>query len=225
MLLVHLKSHFGCGRSVSWWWLHPSKYDDEYLRASIGWNCGFQWVGCCLVFYEHVECLWLQYIPAVHDVSLIRLNLIPGVDEYGSFYALRIIGLFMPNDSVYITDWSYDILASCSIFLFPRIFSVLYRTSSSEYRAFLPNWKKGPLPLFFSANHRLSVGRTVVGWMTINFLTICRIMAADMVTLLIVIIVSCSGFFVAFTFSFAREYSSATDVSWAIFSPRLAKSD
>ena len=43
-----------------------------------------------------------------------------------SFYALRIIGLFMPNDKVYITEWSYDILASCSIFLFPRIFSVLY---------------------------------------------------------------------------------------------------
>jgi hypothetical protein len=50
-------------------------------------------------------------------------------------------------------------------------------------------------------------------------------MAADMVTLLIVIIVSCSGFFVAFTFSFAREYSSATDVSYATSISRLTETE
>jgi hypothetical protein len=38
-------------------------------------------------------------------------------------------------------------------------------------------------------------------------------MAADMMALLVLIVVACSGFFVAFTFSFARGHSSATDVS------------
>jgi hypothetical protein len=42
-------------------------------------------------------------------------------------------------------------------------------------------------------------------------------MAADMIALLVLIVISCSGFFVAFTFSFAREYSSAQDVSYALF--------
>ncbi|KAI5848306.1 putative integral membrane channel protein [Tricharina praecox] len=99
-----------------------------------------------------------------------------------TFYALRIVGLFMPDERDYITDWSFDILASCSIFLFPRIFSIL-----DHYRYF---------------------SQLIIAF---------RIMAADMIALLVLIVISCSGFFVAFTFSFAREYSSAQDVSYALF--------
>jgi len=44
----------------------------------------------------------------------------------------------MPYERDYITNWSFDILASCSIFLFPRIFSVLdhYRYFSQLIIAF-----------------------------------------------------------------------------------------
>ncbi|KAI5820933.1 hypothetical protein BZA77DRAFT_300364 [Pyronema omphalodes] len=99
-----------------------------------------------------------------------------------TFYVLRIIGLFMPNDSSYITDWSFDVLAACSIFLYPRIFSVL-----DNYRYF---------------------SQLIIAF---------RIMMGDMLALLVLIVVSCSGFFVAFTFSFARDYYSAKDISFALF--------
>jgi hypothetical protein len=39
----------------------------------------------------------------------------------------------------------------------------------------------------------------------------------DMLALLVLIVVSCSGFFVAFTFSFARDHYSAKDISFALF--------
>lgn len=44
-----------------------------------------------------------------------------------------------------------------------------------------------------------------------------RIMIGDMLALLVLIVVSCSGFFVAFTFSFARDHYSAKDISFALF--------
>ena len=97
-----------------------------------------------------------------------------------TFYALRIAGIITHNAR--ITAWSFDVLASCSIFLFPRIFSVL--------------------------DHYQYFSQLIVAF---------RTMAADMVALLVLIVVSCSGFFVAFTFSFAREYSSAADVSYGLF--------
>ncbi|KAF8242764.1 hypothetical protein K440DRAFT_95637 [Wilcoxina mikolae CBS 423.85] len=137
------------------------------------WSFGFM-MDEIADFNESGVALYFMSMWNAFDFSIFLL--------FMTFYALRIIGWFMPNDSVYITDWSYDILASCSIFLFPRIFSVL-----DHYRYF---------------------SQLIIAF---------RIMAADMVTLLIVIIVSCSGFFVAFTFSFAREYSSATDVSYSLF--------
>jgi hypothetical protein len=99
-----------------------------------------------------------------------------------TFYALRIIGLFMPDERDYITDWSFDILATCSVFLFPRIFSIL-----DHYRYF---------------------SQLIIAF---------RIMAADMIALLVLIVVSCSGFFVAFSFSFARDSYSASDIVYALF--------
>lgn len=42
-------------------------------------------------------------------------------------------------------------------------------------------------------------------------------MALDMIALLVIIIISCSGFFVAFTFSFGRGSSTGTDVTYALF--------
>jgi hypothetical protein len=41
-----------------------------------------------------------------------------------------------------------------------------------------------------------------------------KIMAVDMVALLVLILISCSGFFVAFTLAFARDSYSAKDVSY-----------
>lgn len=99
-----------------------------------------------------------------------------------TFYTLRVIGLFMPNERDYITDWSFDILATCSVFLFPRIFSIL-----DHYRYF---------------------SQLIIAF---------RIMAADMIALLVLIVVSCSGFFVAFAFSFVRDSYSASDISYALF--------
>jgi hypothetical protein len=99
-----------------------------------------------------------------------------------TFYALRVIGLFMPDTRDYMTDWSFDILATCSVFLFPRIFSIL-----DHYRYF---------------------SQLIIAF---------RIMAADMIALLVLIVVSCSGFFVAFAFSFARDSYSAKDIVYALF--------
>ena len=99
-----------------------------------------------------------------------------------TFYALRVAGLFIPQERGFITEWSFDVLACCSIFLFPRILSVL-----DQY-------------CYFS-----------------QLIIAFRRMASDMVALLVVIAISCSGFFVAFTFSFGREFSSAKDISYALF--------
>ncbi|KAF8538083.1 hypothetical protein BDD12DRAFT_911050 [Trichophaea hybrida] len=155
------------------------------------WSFGFM-MDEIADFNESGVALYFMSMWNAFDFSIFLL--------FMTFYALRTIGWFMPNDSVYITDWSYDILASCSIFLFPRIFSVLYCSRGINSGICVTNYKYRDHYRYFS-----------------QLIIAFRIMAADMVTLLIVIIVSCSGFFVAFTFSFAREYSSATDVSYSLF--------
>ncbi|KAH0613298.1 uncharacterized protein H6S33_009678 [Morchella sextelata] len=99
-----------------------------------------------------------------------------------AFYVLRIIGFLAPENGTGITNWGYDILASCAVFLFPRIFSVL-----DHYRYF---------------------SQLIIAF---------KIMAVDMVALLVLILISCSGFFVAFTLAFARDSYSAKDVSYALF--------
>lgn len=49
-------------------------------------------------------------------------------------------------------------------------------------------------------------------------LTFGRIMAVDMIALLVIILVSCSGFFVAFTFSFGQQdRATAADVGYVLF--------
>lgn len=100
---------------------------------------------------------------------------------FTTFYVLRIVGLIMPETehAHRATAWSFDVLASCAVFLYPRIFSVL-----DHFRYF---------------------SQLIIAF---------RIMAVDMIALLILIVVACSGFFVAFTFSFARDYYSARDVSY-----------
>lgn len=135
------------------------------------WSFGFM-VDEIADFNESGVSLYFASMWNVFDFSIFIL--------FMTFYALRMAGKFMGNDR--ITAWSFDILASCSIFLFPRIFSVL--------------------------DHYQYFSQLIVAF---------RIMAADMVALLVLIVVSCSGFFVAFTFSFAREYSSAADVSYSLF--------
>ncbi|KAI5805018.1 cation channel family transporter [Geopyxis carbonaria] len=137
------------------------------------WSCGFM-IDEMSDFNESGVSLYLMSLWNTFDIGIFLL--------FVTFYIMRIAGLFMPEERGYMTDWAFDILASCSIFLFPRIFSVL-----DHYRYF---------------------SQLIIAF---------RIMAVDMLALLILILVACSGFFVAFTFSFARESSSGSDVSYALF--------
>ncbi|KAI6839358.1 hypothetical protein KC340_g3259 [Hortaea werneckii] len=102
---------------------------------------------------------------------------------FGVYYCLRLYGIVLAGQGKHrIADMAYDVLASTSILLFPRLFGVL-----DHYR-------------YFS-----------------QLLIAFRMMAQDLVAILVLIVIFCSGFFVAFTLSFSNETQDANGVAYALF--------
>ncbi|KAI6990602.1 hypothetical protein KC332_g4290 [Hortaea werneckii] len=102
---------------------------------------------------------------------------------FGIYYCLRLYGIVLAGQGKHrIADMAYDVLASTSILLFPRLFGVL-----DHYR-------------YFS-----------------QLLIAFRMMAQDLVAILVLIVIFCSGFFVAFTLSFSNETQDANGVAYALF--------
>ncbi|KAI7540051.1 hypothetical protein KC331_g9390 [Hortaea werneckii] len=102
---------------------------------------------------------------------------------FGVYYCLRLYGIVLAGQGKHrIADMAYDVLASTSILLFPRLFGVL-----DHYR-------------YFS-----------------QLLIAFRMMAQDLVAILVLIVIFCSGFFVAFTLSFSNETQDAKGVAYALF--------
>ncbi|KAI7089904.1 hypothetical protein KC356_g2067 [Hortaea werneckii] len=102
---------------------------------------------------------------------------------FGIYYCLRLYGIVLAGQGKHrIADMAYDVLASTSILLFPRLFGVL-----DHYR-------------YFS-----------------QLLIAFRMMTQDLVAILVLIVIFCSGFFVAFTLSFSNETQDANGVAYALF--------
>ncbi|KAG0129559.1 cation channel family transporter [Tuber indicum] len=155
MVLVNRSYEITILEAVFWVWSFGFMMDEI---------AGFTEAGVSLYFMS----LWNSF-----DMGIYLL--------FTAFYVLRFLGIIIPGKGNCMTSWSYDILASCAVFLFPRIFSVL-----DHYRYF---------------------SQLIIAF---------KIMAVDMVSLLVLILISCSGFFVAFT-SFARDSYSAREICYALF--------
>lgn len=97
MVLYHRANRTTTTEVVFWIWSLGFMMDEI---------AGFNETGVSLYFMS----LWNTF-----DMGIFIL--------FTTFYALRIMGLVMPGDTKLVTNWSFDVLGACAVFLYPRIFS------------------------------------------------------------------------------------------------------
>lgn len=138
------------------------------------WSAGFM-LDEVVGFNEQGFSLYLMSFWNIFDLGILLLLC--------CYMCMRVYGMAVPAESKHaVAVQAYDVLASCAVFLLPRLFSVLDHVQ------------------YFS-----------------QLLIAFRMMAADLIAVFILIAISCSGFFVAFTFSFQASADPPGNVLYYLF--------
>lgn len=147
---------------------------------------------------------------------------ITGFEVFFWFWSLGyildgVVGFSQQGGVLYISLWSFldlGILSLLASYYAVRLYGIFIPdTSRSKTASQAYDLLGATAVLLFPRLFSI-----LDGWQYFSQLTLAfRIMAADLVALALLVMTLCSGFFVAFSLSFAKDFQSGRDVVYALF--------